>query len=83
MPQAAHSARAVLDALLRPRSIAVVGASTMPESRGYHVWRSVALSSGLEALWPVNPKYRFVGDYPCYPNAAAVPGVNLGDLLLK
>jgi len=33
----------------------------MPASRGYHVWRSVALSTGLNALWPVNPKYRFVG----------------------
>lgn len=67
MPQSA------LAALLRPRSIAVIGASSHPASRGYHVWRSVTLSTGLESIWPVNPKYRFVDDYPCFRSTAAIP----------
>ena len=62
-----------LSAALRPRSIVVIGASSHPASRGYHVWRSVSLSPGLKRVWAVNPKYRFVGDHPCFPNADAVP----------
>lgn len=62
-----------LAALLRPRSIAVIGASTHPKSRGTSVWRSVALSTGLAHLWPVNPKYRFVDDYPCFRDTASLP----------
>lgn len=63
----------LLSAVLAPRSIAVIGASTHPASRGYHVWRSVSLSNGLKSLWPVNPKYRFVDDLPCYPDAEHIP----------
>lgn len=85
MLQTAHSSHAALDALLRPRSIVVIGASSMPASRGYHVWRSVALSTGLNALWPVNPKYRFVGEHRCYPNAYAIPDseIDLAILCVK
>lgn len=63
----------LLSAVLAPRSIAVIGASTHPASRGYHVWRSVSLSTGLKSLWPVNPKYRFVDDLPCFPDAEHIP----------
>ena len=65
--------RPPLSALLAPRSVAVIGASGHPESRGFHVWRSVSLSTGIERLWPVNPKYRYIGERPCYPDADALP----------
>lgn len=62
-----------LSAALSPRSVAVIGASSNPGSRGYYVWRSVSLSTGLERLWPVNPKYRFIGERPCYADASKIP----------
>ena len=65
--------RPPLSAALAPRSVAVIGASSHPASRGYHVWRSVSLSTGLANLWPVNPKYRFVDEHPCFPDASKLP----------
>ena len=62
-----------LSAALSPRSVAVIGASSNPGSRGYYVWRSVLLSTGLERLWAVNPKYRFIGERPCFADASRIP----------
>ena len=62
-----------LSAALSPRSVAVIGASSNPGSRGYYVWRSVTLSTGLERLWAVNPKYRFIGERPCFADISKIP----------
>ena len=47
-----------LDALLRPRSVAVVGASDRPGSVGATVWRNLRAGKFEGALMPVNPKHR-------------------------
>ncbi|SIT45848.1 GCN5-related N-acetyltransferase [Paraburkholderia ribeironis] len=70
-----------LDALFRPRSVAVVGASERPDSTGAMVWARV-LEGGFDGpLWPVNPKYetlggrvvtRDVGDLPQAPSVALI-----------
>jgi acetyltransferase len=50
-----------LDALFRPKSVAVIGASERPGSTGAMVWARV-LEGGFEGpLWPVNPKYETLG----------------------
>lgn len=64
-----------LDALIRPRSIAVIGASddatriggrpiAYMKERGFH-----------GPLWPVNPKRAQVQGLDCFPDVASLPGV--------
>ena len=62
-----------LDALLRPRAIAVVGASP----RGGRATGAVQnlLDLGFAgAIYPVNPKYTEVLGLPCHPSLAAIAG---------
>jgi acetyltransferase len=63
----------VLDKLLSPRSIAVVGASERPEAIGTRVIRNLRLMGFPGALYPVNPRYSMLGDLTCYPSLAALP----------
>ncbi|WP_206957370.1 bifunctional acetate--CoA ligase family protein/GNAT family N-acetyltransferase [Trinickia acidisoli] len=59
-----------LDALFRPKSVAVIGASARPESVGGKVWRRV-LAGGFEGpVWPVNPKYAELDGYAAFSDAA-------------
>ncbi|CAG4885739.1 GNAT family N-acetyltransferase [Paraburkholderia saeva] len=46
-----------LDALFRPQSVAVIGASKRAGSIGEMVWSRVLHGGFGGALWPVNPKY--------------------------
>ena len=62
-----------LDPLLRPSSIAVLGASERQYSVG---WQSVhnLLTGRFEGnIYPVNPAYEAVLGLPCYPDLAALP----------
>ena len=62
-----------LDPLLRPRSIAVLGASERHLSVG---WQSVhnLLAGGFEGnIYPLNPAYDIVQGLPCYPDLVALP----------
>jgi len=50
-----------LDAVFRPRSVAVIGASRRPDSFGGATFRH-ALAAGFRGeLYPVNPNVDFVG----------------------
>ncbi len=70
--------------LLEPRSVVVVGASDRPESRGFNVWRAVCASPGLREAYAVNPKYRYIGDHPCFGKIADVPeGTDLAVVALR
>jgi acetyltransferase len=46
-----------LDALFRPQSVAVIGASSRPGSLGAIVWTRVLGGGFAGPLWPVNPQY--------------------------
>lgn len=62
-----------LDPLLRPRSIAVVGASERPGSVGRTTVHNL-LAGGFDGpLYPVNPNRRSVLGLPCHPELAALP----------
>ena len=70
-----------LDALFRPKSVAVVGASERPGSTGAMVWARVLEGGFGGPLWPVNPKYETlgahaaigdVGDLPQAPSVAVI-----------
>src|SRR3989442_11141981 len=69
--------------LLRPRSVAVVGASADPtKTAGRPV--SYLVKHGFSgAIYPVNPKVERIGDLACYPDIAALPAVpDVGIVLL-
>jgi acetate---CoA ligase (ADP-forming) len=61
-----------LDALLRPRSIAILGASERPS-----IGRSLIVSArniGFAGnIYPINPRYPELLGHPCYPSVEALP----------
>jgi acyl-CoA synthetase (NDP forming) len=62
-----------LDALLRPRSIAIVGASAREDSFGHQLKRSIA-SLGYEGqIYLINPKYEHIDGLRAYPSLDALP----------
>ena len=62
-----------LDALFRPRSVALIGASPRPGSLGQLVARNL-LRAGFEGVtYFVNPGADEVEDQPCYPDVASLP----------
>jgi acyl-CoA synthetase (NDP forming) len=64
-----------LDPLLRPESIAVVGASEREDSLGEWALKNVRRGGFSGDVFPVNPKYEKLQTYRCYPHIAALPKV--------
>ncbi len=68
------AAVAAVERVLRPRSVAVIGASRRPDSFGGATFRH-ALAAGFRGeLYPVNPNVDFVGSRRAVPAVTAVPG---------
>eukprot|EP01032_Pedospumella_encystans_P018180 gene18180-20703_t len=62
-----------LNALLRPRSIAIVGASARADGFGQQLLTSIE-SLGYEGeIFLINPKYTEINGRPAYPHLAALP----------
>jgi acyl-CoA synthetase (NDP forming) len=66
-------AAAALDGLLRPDSIAVVGASSRPDSYGYKAVSNLLDFGFGGRLYPVHPTADEVAGLPCYPTLADLP----------
>jgi len=66
--------RPVLQAMLEATSIALVGASPRPGSFGQRMIGEVARSPAGPDIYLVNPRYRQIGERPCYPSLADLPG---------
>lgn len=64
-----------LDPLLRPRSVAIVGASKRADSVG--CWALINLQKGgyKGRIYPVNPRYDTVQELRCYASLAELPEV--------
>jgi acetyltransferase len=56
----------MLDALYRPRAVAVIGASTKPLSIGYRVLENLRTHDFKGPIYPVNPRERSVRSFRCY-----------------
>ncbi|MDH3221474.1 MAG: acetate--CoA ligase family protein [Gammaproteobacteria bacterium] len=69
MTETAHP----LDPLLRPASIALVGASDKPDSPGQVLARMVFESDYAGEVYPVNPRYRKIQGRTCYPGIESLP----------
>jgi acyl-CoA synthetase (NDP forming) len=55
-----------LDALIKPKSLAVIGASTSPEKLGYEILKNI-LDSGFKGpVYPINPKADVILDLFCH-----------------
>ncbi|HSB73393.1 MAG TPA: CoA-binding protein [Candidatus Methylomirabilis sp.] len=62
-----------LDALFRPRSVAVVGASSAPEKYGYIILKNILDAGFPGPVYPVNPKASEILGLPCCPRVADLP----------
>lgn len=62
-----------LDPLLRPRSVAVLGATERPGSVGRQTMENLLLGRFPGNLYAVNPGRSDVLDIPCFPDLAALP----------
>lgn len=62
-----------LDPLLRPRSIALVGASPRPDTPGNTMVRAIAHDGYDGAVYAINPRYSEVEGLPCFPDLASLP----------
>jgi acetyltransferase len=61
------------DSLLNPASVALIGASPKDGSVGFVVAQNLRRGGFAGPIWFVNPKYRRLGDEPCFASVAALP----------
>jgi len=61
-----------LDAILRPKSVAVIGASTSPDKLGYTILKNILDSGFKGAVYPINPKADVILNLPCYTNVKMI-----------
>ena len=64
----------LIDELLHPRSVAVVGASANVMSWGYAYVDHLVEYGFKGDIYPVNPRYSEVAGCPCYPSISDIPG---------
>ena len=63
-----------LTALLKPRNIALIGASERAPHAAALMRNLFRFGFPKENIYPVNPRYEQLFDLPCYPSVGAVPG---------
>lgn len=64
-----------LDPLLRPKSVAVVGASKRPDSVGEWALRNLGKGAYTGRIYPVNPRYDEIQNHRCYASLSELPEV--------
>ena len=64
---------ATLDAIFRPRSVAVVGASTQRGSIGREIVHNLITGDFHGKLFPVNPKADYIHSIKAYPSILDIP----------
>jgi acyl-CoA synthetase (NDP forming) len=64
-----------LDPLLRPRSVAVLGASATPDSLGDWCLRNILKGGYKGDIYPVNPRYETLQGLRCYGALSELPEV--------
>lgn len=64
-----------LSRMLAPGSVALVGASTLPNVPGNDMVLELEVARFPGAIYPVNPKYDEVEGHPCYADLRSLPEV--------
>ena len=62
-----------LDAILKPRSIAVIGASRMSNTIGHQIFANLLRYGFTGAVYPVNPNAGSIQSVRAYPSVGALP----------
>ena len=62
-----------LDAIFRPRSIAVIGASPRPGTIGRETLNNAFAAEFKGKIFPVNPRYEVIHSVKCYSTVLDVP----------
>lgn len=61
----------MLDSLLNPKSIAIVGVSLEPMKVGHQIFSNLLSFPGK--VFPINPKHTKIAGHTCYPDILSVP----------
>jgi acyl-CoA synthetase (NDP forming) len=72
-PPGISARSAALDRLLRPRSVAIVGASDKPGALGASVLSNLVRNGFAGDIHLINPKREEIGGRPCLPSIDALP----------
>jgi acetyl coenzyme A synthetase (ADP forming)-like protein len=64
---------APLDSLLRPSSVAVIGASRSPHTIGHEILANIVKYGFTGAVFPVNPNAPTIHSIKAYPSVGAIP----------
>jgi acetyl coenzyme A synthetase (ADP forming)-like protein len=64
----------ILNNLLQPKSVAIVGASAQPGKIGYTVIENLLKGGYQGKIYPINPSATEILNLPVFPNIADVPG---------
>jgi len=62
----------VLDSILRPRSIAIIGASRNPNTIGFQILDNLVRYGFTGPVYPVNPKAEVIHSIRAYPSVTAI-----------
>jgi acetyl coenzyme A synthetase (ADP forming)-like protein len=74
----------VLDAILKPKSIAVIGASRQPDTIGYQILDNLVHWGFRGPVYPVNPGAPYIHSISAYPSVSAIPGpVDLAVIVVR
>ncbi len=63
----------MLDALFKPKSIAVVGASNNPFNIGHIVIQNLVDHGYKGPIYPINPRSKHIKSFRAYPSVLDVP----------
>ncbi len=61
-----------LDAILKPKSVAIIGASASPEKIGHEILKNILDGGFKGAVYPINPKADTILDLPCHKSVKDV-----------
>ena len=74
----------MLDALFKPGSVAIIGASNNPLSIGYIVMKNLLDHNYKGPIYPINPKSKYIKSFRAYPSISDVPDeVDLVNISIK
>jgi acetyl coenzyme A synthetase (ADP forming)-like protein len=72
-PSGSQPVSGALDALLKPKAIAVVGASRQPNTIGHQIVSNLVAHGFTGPVYPVNPRATAINSMHAWPNLASLP----------
>ena len=73
IPAAAPPARSLLDAILKPSAVAVIGASRLPNTIGNQILSNLVRHGFTGAVYPVNPTAKAIHAIKAFPAIGSIP----------